>query len=630
MATQLGRYTLDRKIGAGGMADVWLAHGPNGVCVLKCPHPNLCDNAEFVRMFLDEASLLAQLHHPGIAQIYDLGQAGGTYYLAMEYVPGFDLMSISLEQERHGELMAPELCARIVADAAAALHYAHEAKDKNGKPLNIIHRDVTPHNILLSRQGVVKLIDFGVAKASNAMHRTQAGFVKGKYPYMSPEQITGGTIDRRVDVYALGLVLYELLTNVRAIPGNTEIEQIDAARLGRIRPIEQLRPNLPVPLRQILGGCLHQDVEGRYPTALAVKEDLEKYLSLERQVLGQEDLLRLFRVVAADAGDTSFSGRPTEQEQPISHGGVVVVPDQALPPNKVDQLGYSSTVPSMKSPAAEAPDVLPAGATRRHPVASAAEPVAPVSRTPLYALTGLSLLIIGLVLALWQPWVKPPPPTEAPPEHPVAAVDAGGEISGKLEAFVFPTEDAGAEEPEPVDAGEPEAVAAVVDAGTPAPATLALPAHVSVTSVVEAEVLVDGRRQGVTPLELELTAGVHAIAVKGPGVEKKVSWRLKPGESRTLSVSATPAPTLPVVTPPAEVGKGSIRVDVTGFCLIKLDGVAVSSPATSYATLEVAAGAHQVECVMEDPSLPKPRIKKQRVTVTAEKTVGVQFNMLAD
>ena len=109
-----------------------------------------------------------------------------------------------------------------------------------------------------------------------------------------------------------------------------------------------------------------------------------------------------------------------------------------------------------------------------------------------------------------------------------------------------------------------------------------------------------------------------------------MSWRLKPGESRTLSVSATPAPTLPVVTPPAEVGKGSIRVDVTGFCLITLDGVAVSSPATSYATLEVAAGAHQVECVMEDPSLPKPRIKKQRVTVTAEKTVGVQFNMLAD
>ena len=180
MPTQLGKYTLEKKIGAGGMADVWLARGPNGVCVLKCPHPHLCGNADFVRMFLDEASLLAQLHHPGIAQISDLGHVKGVYYLAMEFVDGYDLMTVSLEHERHGELMGPELCARIVADAAAALHYAHEAKDKNGVALGIVHRDVTPHNILLSRGGMVKLIDFGVAKAATTMHRTQAGFVKGK------------------------------------------------------------------------------------------------------------------------------------------------------------------------------------------------------------------------------------------------------------------------------------------------------------------------------------------------------------------------------------------------------------------------------------------------------------------
>jgi len=198
--TQLGKYTLEKRIGSGGMADVWLAKGPNGVCVLKCPHRHLCDNPEFVKMFLDEASLLAQLHHPNIAQIYDLGNEKGAYYLAMEYVPGFDLMSISLEHERHGELMSVELCARIVADAASALHYAHEAKDTKGNPLNIVHRDVTPHNILLSRQGVVKLIDFGVAKASSTMHRTQAGFVKGKYPDMSPVQIPGHIIHRRLAV----------------------------------------------------------------------------------------------------------------------------------------------------------------------------------------------------------------------------------------------------------------------------------------------------------------------------------------------------------------------------------------------------------------------------------------------
>ena len=136
------------------------------VCVVKRPHAALCANPEFVRMFLDEASLLAQLHHPGIAQIFDLGHVGDTYYLAMEYVPGFDLMTISLEHERQGELMAPELCARIIADVAGALHSAHEAKHpKTGQALSLIHRDVTPHNVLLSTSGVVKLIDFGVARA---------------------------------------------------------------------------------------------------------------------------------------------------------------------------------------------------------------------------------------------------------------------------------------------------------------------------------------------------------------------------------------------------------------------------------------------------------------------------------
>jgi serine/threonine protein kinase len=184
--------------------------------------------------------------------------------------------------------------------------------------------------------------------------------VKGKYPYMSPEQIVGGTIDRRVDVYALGLVLYELLTNTRAIAGQTEVEQIDNARSGRIRPIEQLRPNTPVPLRQIIASCLFPDPEGRYPTALELSADLEKYLVFERHVVGREDLLRLFRVVAAEAKPESITlpmpsesgaevwlhARSTEQERPVS---AVVLPEgaaQTLPFD--DRLGsVADTSPSL-------------------------------------------------------------------------------------------------------------------------------------------------------------------------------------------------------------------------------------------------------------------------------------------
>lgn len=282
------------------MADVFLARGKAGVCVVKRPHPHLCGNPDFIRMFLDEASLLAQLAHPGIARVFDLGHDGAAYYLAMEYVPGFDLMTVSLEYERQGEWISPELAARVVADAAAALHDAHEARGARGQLLNIIHRDVTPHNILVSTKGEVKLIDFGVAKHSFASHRTAAGLVKGKYPYMAPEQVSGQAIDRRADVYALGLVLYELLSNTRAIAGETEVEQIENARLSRIRPIEQLRPNVPEAVRRIIAGCLHPQADGRYATAQALQTDLEGWLRTEGRAVGKEDLLRLFRVVAAD------------------------------------------------------------------------------------------------------------------------------------------------------------------------------------------------------------------------------------------------------------------------------------------------------------------------------------------
>lgn len=584
MAHTLGRYTLEERIGSGGMAEVWLASGPYGRCVVKVPHRHLCDNAEFVRMFLDEASLLAQLHHPNIAQIHDLGQADGTYYLAMEYVPGFDLMTISLEHERHGELMSPELCARIVADAASALHYAHEAKDAKGNPLHLIHRDVTPHNILLSRQGVVKLIDFGVARASSTRHRTQAGFVKGKCPYMAPEQITGQLIDRRVDVYALGLVLYELLTNVRAIAGDNELEQIDAARAGRVRPIEQLRPNVPVPLRQILGGCLHFEVEGRYPTALAVQEDLEKFLALERHVLGQDDLLRLFRVVAADVGGLppDVDARPTEQEQPSPAQGPVVLPSR--PDANIDELGYSSTQPSLKLPAFK-PEPLALTASKIVPAVTAPEVPRP-SKTPALALGVSSVAIIGLAVALWAPWK-----TDVAP-----VVDAGGPV------VVVPPAPEPALEP---DAGvEPEVVQAVV---------------INVTAFTEADVFVDGERYGRTPIELQLLAGRHRIVVsdKARGFERVVTWTLEPGETRALHVAA-----------PA--GRGTIKIDAAPYCLMRVDGKPIGDKAVSFVEVEASEGRHTVQCTLEDASLPKPRVKKKVVKVIAGERAEASFNMLVD
>jgi serine/threonine protein kinase len=541
MAETLGPYTLDKRIGAGGMADVFLAHGPRGVCVIKRPHPHLCANEDFVRMFLDEAAILASLHHPNIAEIFDLGQVNGAFYLAMEYVPGFDLMTISLEHERQGELMAPELCARIIADVAGALHSAHDARHpKTGQALNLIHRDVTPHNVLLSTSGVVKLIDFGVARAATATHRTQAGLVKGKYPYMAPEQITGQDIDRRVDVYALGLVLYELLTNTRAIAGNTEVEQIDNARASRIRPIEQLRPNLAMPLRQILASCVHPDRDGRYPTALAVKEDLEKYLRFVGQPIGQEDLLRLFRVVAAEVAHLepgtppqlssaeaqhTWGGARTEQEIP-SDPGAAAAPGQ-------EELGFAPTAPSMRVPAIPSlppPPVpsqvapgptepqLKASATplppaqqstaiigdRRQQVKEAVEgevdtiPAPPARKLGTWAVVaGLSLvaIIVGVLL------LKPDGSTISTP-------DAGATITPPI-AFV----DAGPAEvvppPDPEDAGGAVELAAV-DAGEVHDDRAAV---VQVTSDIPMQITADGHKWGVSPpvVNVQLSAGKYVI-----------------------------------------------------------------------------------------------------------------------
>ncbi|MEW5738298.1 MAG: protein kinase [Myxococcota bacterium] len=665
MADRLGPYTLDKRIGAGGMADVFLARGPTGICVVKRPHPHLCANPEFVRMFLDEASLLAQLHHPGIAQIYDLGHVGGVYYLAMEYVPGFDLMTISLEHERHGELIAPELCARIVADAAAAMHYAHEARGKNGQPLNLVHRDISPHNILLSTKGVVKVIDFGVARASTATHRTQAGYVKGKYPYMSPEQITGQDIDRRVDVYALGLVLYELLTNVRAIAGNVELEQIENAKNARIRPIEQIRPNTPVPLRQILGGCLHPSPNGRYPTAEYLRNDLEKYLQYERHVVGQEDLLRLFRVVAAEVSHADFpaeepASRPTQQEQ------AMMAPD-TLPPDAVDEIGYATTSPSMPKPAAAfkpEPNTGPIKLTPEQMVPQRSQQAAqgPTKATDRFGpqpapTTGKASNDLPPVSSGVGPAV--PHGVAVAPTHllpnsgvkraspkqgvgPVAALSAvalllavivgavffwksqrgeGGPDAGAL-AVVSPALDAGAEPV--VDAG---ALALAEDAGAAVgeedAGEAATPVQVAILQVdasPRSSVQVDGRVWGNTPIQLELLAGTYIVTVKNEeqGFEQTKRITLGPGDKKSW-FAAPPKP-----------GKGTLEIHAPPFAAMFVDGKKVTSVPVASKTVEVSEGTHRIELVLEDPSLPQPRKKKRTVQVKANAVTTLDVNMLVD
>ncbi|HLK99636.1 MAG TPA: serine/threonine-protein kinase, partial [Myxococcaceae bacterium] len=218
MTQQLGKYQLIRKLATGGMAEVFLAKaaGPMGfekTLVVKRILPHLAEDPAFVEMFLSEAKLAAQLNHPNIVQIFDFGEADDAYFLAMEFIDGPNLRVLLKRASQQGVALPPAVCARLIATACEGLAFAHDFADPGtGELLGLIHRDISPDNVLVSRQGAVKVVDFGIAKAAGQSHKTRSGVIKGKLSYMPPEQLRAKQLDRRADVYALGVVLYELLT----------------------------------------------------------------------------------------------------------------------------------------------------------------------------------------------------------------------------------------------------------------------------------------------------------------------------------------------------------------------------------------------------------------------------------
>jgi len=224
-----GGYTLLERIGVGGMAEVFLARR-SGVAgfekdiVIKRIRPHLTEHESFVNMFLGEAKLAAQLSHPNIVQIYDLGRIQDSYFIAMEYIAGRDMSALIPRAKKMSFPFPAEYAMRIGSSICEALYYAHTQSDSYGNPLHIVHRDISPENIRLAWTGAVKILDFGIAKAATQMHETKAGEIKGKLCYMSPEQVLGKEIDHRSDIFALGVVLYEGLTGLKLYSGKNDLE----------------------------------------------------------------------------------------------------------------------------------------------------------------------------------------------------------------------------------------------------------------------------------------------------------------------------------------------------------------------------------------------------------------------
>ncbi len=280
---EYGNYYLLEKIAVGGMAELFKAkqrgvQGFQKIVAIKRILPHLSDNDEFVTMFIDEAKLAAQLTHPNIVQIFDLGKASGSYYIAMEFVDGRDLRSL-LRKVREYHLPFPEpVAAFVTMKVAVALDHAHRKKGLNDKELKLVHRDISPQNILISYDGAVKLVDFGIAKAATKNTQTMAGALKGKLLYMSPEQALGQPLDNRSDLYSLGLVLFELLTGERCFQADSELGVLEKVRMGRVSDVQSLNPAISREMAAIVNKTLQKNVESRYPSARFLERDLKDLL----------------------------------------------------------------------------------------------------------------------------------------------------------------------------------------------------------------------------------------------------------------------------------------------------------------------------------------------------------------
>jgi predicted ATPase/serine/threonine protein kinase len=272
-----GRYSLIRRLGAGGMGEVFLARAGDSpeALVLKRILPHLTENPRFLRLFLDETRIASRLTHPNIARIHELGEFEGTWFVAMEHVDGKDLRELLKRARELGHHVPLEVAVAIAIEVARGLAYAHAATDAQGRRLRVVHRDVSPHNILVARDGRVKLIDFGVAKAANKSVHTATGILKGKFPYMSPEQAHARPVDPRTDVFALGIVLWEMVCARYLFRGKTDAATLKLVREAVVPSPSSLRDDVPEALERVLLKALRKDQKDRYQSADAFREALE-------------------------------------------------------------------------------------------------------------------------------------------------------------------------------------------------------------------------------------------------------------------------------------------------------------------------------------------------------------------
>jgi eukaryotic-like serine/threonine-protein kinase len=609
--TPIGKYVVKRKLAEGGMAEIYLAtstgaEGFEKEVVIKRVRSFLSDDESFVQMFIAEARLASGLNHANVVQIFDFAKHEDSYYLAMEYIRGCSLWDLRKRCREKGISVPPVLVAHIGAQVAAGLHYAHRLKSSDGELVHLVHRDVTPHNVLLSYDGAVKLTDFGIAKASNKL--TQPGVLKGKFAYMSPEQARGEEVDARTDVFALGVVLWEMLTGGKLFDGDSEMAVLRAVQESVIARPARLNPDVPQELDQVVCTALERDPEARYQSAGELERALAQCVLHRATSVDDTDVGTFIRRLF-DVPLTQFIAVPSALMDRSQRSRSGSVPVAGTTPG-VQARSRTGEAPSVQ--VAEATAVLPGS----NPASGRDRPVRPDASEE------------ALVSASTQVLSRDP----LPPRSTQPLPSAEGTRNSRPMPVVTPAEQGSAPEPTALEsAPAPVRVAQVMPPGasaleTSGPKRGRKGLWVGASAV--AVVLIGGVAALVAPPKPpapEAPASVPATsAPASPSAEDtassapKVEVPTPPAPEPVLAAApdagspdagAVAAATPPPESPPAQTGsagqtpaeqapvvevKGTLSVKAVPYADVYVDGKLVRRELQGTANIPLAPGPHKV------------------------------------
>ncbi|HVH47091.1 MAG TPA: serine/threonine-protein kinase [Labilithrix sp.] len=654
MPMRFGKYTLIRKLATGGMAELFLAiqksvAGFEKLLVIKRILPSMNQDRAFIEMLLHEARIAATLSHPNIVQIFDVGQADGQYFIAMEHVHGEDLRSIVRQMKKKGVTEFPlEHALAIVLGMCAGISYAHEKRDLDGTHLAIVHRDISPQNIVVTFTGDVKIVDFGIAKSdARSGEQTKSGKLKGKVPYMSPEQARGETIDARSDVFAMGTMLFELTTGKRLFKGQSEYETLKLICDRDYPRPTQVHSSYPPGLEEIVMRALAKSPDDRYQSAREMQADLESFVRRHQIAVSSlalnQFMQSLFEEKLAMQKEALLQGKHLADIIELQHahsnpdvsGGFDVDASGQRVASTLSMPAAARTVTGISASRVRRPSgatigmlvlgvLVVAGAlggigyvvakgkgepVDARPAVSAAPPIAKASLVVTSDPPGASIWINGDL----RPELTPATIKDLPSGVPL-------EVKLTMDGFEHAKQKLTLKDGEPSEVKEELRKGAVVVDVKITPEGVAHPAF-----AIDGKPVPGPRIDGVT-------SGIsHKLTVTAPGhAEASVTFTGAPLETKRLDVTLDKLPEprhgSPVAAPrasvaPPVVGSGKLNVGASGgWCNVTVDGA--PRGATPIAGVELPAGPHKLTCTTADG-----KVRDATVTVSAGDTARYKFTL---